>query len=440
MNYFHVSDWRDITHHVVLGSVAGTIHVYDSMYQTIAIYRDVVVSVKDRLNGNARIRHKPMVISTIVIALLSLSVASEQAGKLGGFVGNLNLAHSRTIAPGSGSFAAKPCHIPTFLHRDADGYLTEINLYRKFHDYAWGKILLGDNINTVPDELTSNSSPSKGATAGSNVVANIRSISQFPYLVADKQDLNDNGQVLRLARSALLETQTPESVPLISSMTIHVLNFVSFPSPYIRGVVHNNSGNEEYLRLPIFGADIVSLPGNKHLVAIDFQPVLPMIGSVDSTGDERTLLVPKQFAHFESRLQQIHSKYQRSNTDSTPLLPWGGDIPPQAMRFFSPYALWTRLGDENAMETVNTVVWEAFQEYTDLYLELMRAVQDEVNAGKLRVVAPRGHREIENQVWKGQMDYLEYRRTNDPARPMLQRLFGNEWSERVISEVLFPSL
>jgi hypothetical protein len=378
-------------------------------------------------------------VSTIVIALLSLS--AEASGKLGGFVNNnLNLAHSRTFAPGSGSFAAKPCHLLTFTHRDADRYLTEINLYRKFHDYVWGKLLLGDQtaLNTVPDELTSNSSPSKGASAGSNVVANIRSTSQFPYLVADKQDLDDNDQVLRLARSAFLETQTPESEPLISSMTIHVLNFVSFPSPYIRGIIHNNNGNDEYLWLPIFGADIVSLPGNKHLVAIDFQPVLPMVRSVDSTGDERTSLVPKQFAHFECRLQQIHSKYQRSNT-GCPLLPWGGDIPPQAMRFFSPYALWTRLGDENAMEIVNTVVWEAFQEYTDLYLELMRAVQDEVNAGNLRIVVPTGDNEIENSVWKGQMDYLEYRRTNDPARPMLQRLFGNEWSERVISEVLFPA-
>jgi phycoerythrobilin:ferredoxin oxidoreductase len=205
-------------------------------------------------------------------------------------------------------------------------------------------------------------------------------------------------------------------------------------------VDHKNNGEGVYLGLPIFGADIVSLPGNKHLVAIDFQPVLPLVESVGDDGVERISLLPTQYGHFERKLQQIHSKYQSSNADSIPILPWGGDIPPQAMRFFSPYALWTRLGDENAMDTVNTAVWDAFQEYIDLYLELMRAVQDDVNAGKLRIVASTGDNGCENPVWKGHIDYLEYRRTNDPARPMLQRLYGNEWSEKVISEVLFPGL
>lgn len=381
--------------------------------------------------------------SVLAISLVSLSIEAfiEQA-YLGGFVGKLTLARSLMTASDSVDVAAEPYHLLTFLHRDASRHQTKINSYRKFHDYAWEKILLGGSaaLDTVPEELRANSSPAKGATAGSNVVANIRSVSQFPCLVADKYEAIGNGQVLRHARSAFLETQTPESEPLISPMTIQVLNFVLFPSPYIREVVHGNDGNGDFMGIPIFGADIVSLPGNKHLVAIDFQPVLPLEESVDGTGDERTSLLPERFAHYESKLQLLHSKYQVSNNDSIPLLPWGGDIPTQAMRFFSPYALWTRLGDEHAMETVNTSVWEAFQEYTDLYLELMGAVQAEVNAGNLRVVASTGDNDIENTVWKGQMDYLEYRRTNDPARPMLIRLFGNEWSERVISEVLFPGL
>ena len=93
------------------------------------------------------------------------------------------------------------------------------------------------------------------------------------------------------------------------------------------------------------------------------------------------------------------------------------------------------------MNTVNTVVYEAFQEYTDLYLELMNAVQNDINAGKLELEAAQGLEETDtNPVWKGQIDYLEYRRTNDPARPMLQRLYGNEWSENVIGNVLFPDL
>jgi len=295
-------------------------------------------------------------------------------------------------------------------------------------------------IDTVPEELKSNASPVKGAPPGTNVVVNLRSISKFPCLAATTTtaDTKDDGnrEVLRLARSAFLETQSPTSEALITPKTIHVLNFVLFPSPHI--YEKNDSDGEScgYLGLPIFGADIVTLPGNKHLVALDFQPVLPLDN--DDDGKQKPSLFPRQYLQLEEKLQTIHSKYQKSSSDSTPLLPWGGDIPPQATRFFSPYALWTRLSDENAMDTVDTVVWQAFQEYTDLYLELMGAVQDDVDAGKLGLGAQTD--DSDNPVLDGQIEYLEYRRTNDPARPMLQRLYGNEWSERVIGDVLFPDL
>lgn len=308
---------------------------------------------------------------------------------------------------------------------------TQTNLYRKFHDYGWDKLLVDSgisDIDTVPEELQTNTSPAKGAPEGTNVVVNVHSVSQFPFL--EKSDDNNN-QVLRLARSAFLETQSSTNEALINPMTIHVLNFVLFPTPHIQ-----DSSSGHYLGLPIFGADIVSLPGNKHLVALDFQPVLPI--SNDDEKKATTPLIPHRYSQFEDKLQKIHAKYQKSNSDSVePLLAWGGDIPEQAERFFSPYALWTRLVDDDAIDTVNKVVWEAFQEYTDLYLELMTAVQSDVNAGKLEVVPLEGE---DNPVWDGQLEYLEYRRTNDPARPMLQRLYGNEWSESVIGDVLFPEL
>ena len=310
---------------------------------------------------------------------------------------------------------------------------TQTNLYRKFHDYGWDKLLVDrgiSDIDTVPEELQTNTSPAKGAPDGTNVVVDVHSISQFPFLEND--DASDNNQVLRLARSAFLETQSATNEALVNPMTIHVLNFVLFPSPHIR-----DSSNGQYLGLPIFGADIVSLPGNKHLVALDFQPVLPI--SNDDEKKAATPLIPQQYSQFEDKLQKIHAKYQKSNSDLIePLLAWGGDIPEQAERFFSPYALWTRLVDDNAIDTVNKVVWEAFQEYTNLYLDLMTAVQNDMDTGKLEVVLPQEGED--NPVLDGQHEYLEYRRTNDPARPMLQRLYGNEWTESVIGDVLFPDI
>jgi hypothetical protein len=351
-----------------------------------------------------------------------------------------------------------------------------LDLYRKFHDYAWDALTVtlavdDENHDDVPERLRSNTSPVKNAPNGTSVVASVRSMSRFPFLggtaavvpisssssssPGTTSTVDDDGtgadgrrgQALRLSRTAFLETQTPTGEALITNMTIHVLNFVSFPNPRIRRRCtrdDDDTNDGGYLGLPIFGADIVSLPGNKHLVALDFQPVLPL-HDIDGEegGGKKSPLFPEGYSNFDDKLHVLHSKYQGEPDDiEPPLLPWGGDIPQKATRFFSPHALWTRLGDVDAMDTVRTVVWDAFREYTDLYMELMKAVQEDVNSGILEVVATPAESgiDINNPVWRGQMDYLEYRRTNDPARPMLQRLYGSEWSESVISEVLFPDL
>mmetsp|Transcript_5758 Transcript_5758/g.12779 ORF Transcript_5758/g.12779 Transcript_5758/m.12779 type:complete len:370 (-) Transcript_5758:52-1161(-) len=330
--------------------------------------------------------------------------------------------HTRCVSKSTSSPHCQPS-----VARDGQQKATQLKLYRKFHEYGWSKLLLDEetDIGTVPSDLQSNTSPVKGASPGTKVVATIRSISQFPFL--GKFTSEKESPVLRLARSAFLETQTPNNEAMISSMTIHVLNFVLFPNPHIRDENGDNIG------LPLLGADIVSLPGNKHLVALDFQPVLDL-------SEENVSLIPKRYSHIETKLQSIHSKYQKSSDESIqPLLPWGGDIPEQAKRFFSPYALWTRLSDDNAMDTVSTLVWEAYQEYIDLYLELMDTVQKDVESGVLEIASNK-YGGSNSQVLQGQEDYLEYRRSNDPARPMLIRLYGEDWAERVIGGVLFPDI
>lgn len=399
-----------------------------------------------------------MATSATTIAFSTIIAASSAASCFGLFA----VAHRRrhqhyhccNVSPLRGDRVYEKT---LYRHRPS---LTRIDLYRKFHDYAWDKLMSNNDGNkallydTVPVGLRTNTSPVKNASPGTNVVATIRSVSRFPFLeldrkVTDEGHKNDgsinndwNLKVLRLSRTAFLETQTPTNEALITNMTIHVLNFVSFPSANIRhkSDSSNYSAKERYLGLPVFGADIVTLPGNKHLVALDFQPVLPL-DKENEEGKSIYSLFPERYSLFEDRLRALHSKYHKSDNDSiAPLLAWGGDIPEKARRFFSPYALWTRLGDANAMDTVNTVVWEAFQEYTDLYMELMCAVQCDVDFGILEITHPLMTTINNNLVLKGQLDYLEYRRTNDPARPMLQRLYGKEWSESVIGDVLFPDL
>ena len=324
-----------------------------------------------------------------------------------------SVAFHASLAQG---FTSPTCHGRS--RSDTRGEISEqdswrLAVYRKFHDYAWEKLGYDESLDNVPEGYESNASP---ARADSTVVACLRSIDEFPTLGA-APDVDNKKSVLRLARSAFLETQAlDDNTPLISPMTIHVLNFVLFPSTSIV-----DGGRPQ--GFPILGADIVSLPGNKHLVAIDFQPIL----KVGESTSPQTLL-PKRYSAFEERLRDLHSEYERS-------LPWGGDIPPAAQRFFSPYALWTRLGDEDAMETVQSAVWDAFKDYIDVYLDLMKSVQADVDSGKLEF-----EDDGDNHVMEGQHDYLSYRRTNDPARPMLKRLYGDEWAEHVIQSILFPEL
>ena len=47
--------------------------------------------------------------------------------------------------------------------------------------------------------------------------------------------------------------------------------------------------------------------------------------------------------------------------------------------------------------------------------------------------------EQQKELINGQNNYLKYRRDNDPARPMLSSLFGKEFTESLIKEVLFTT-
>lgn len=343
--------------------------------------------------------------------------------------------------------------------------------YRRFAEYAWKKLHqldlldLSESIYPVPTSLKENSSPVKGGIhtpAGTIVKIELKSSSS---LVPD--DGLVGGGPIRLARYALLETVTPlirpdeaveqeqkEKQEMISiPQAIQVLNLVIFP---------NTS-----LPLPVLGMDLVTLPGGKHLIAIDFQPILPPPvanvkdeqsdnDGVNDNDEEETqtsgVLFGKEYQQYETKLQELHQKYV---LDQREKMPWGGDIPPKAQRFFSKYALWTRLQDskvasasgadgdggppqQSALHIIDQQVYEAFCAYLDFYLEMMLDVQDKRKRERGYGVIDEGA--DADAIRQGHVDYLNYRRLNDPARPMLTRLFGEEYTEQVISEVLFEMI
>ncbi len=155
--------------------------------------------------------------------------------------------------------------------------------------------------------------------------------------------------------------------------------------------------------LPFFGADFVSLSSG-HLIALDFQPVL-------KTDEKHTL-------YIWERLVPLFERWNK-------LLPYGGSIPESAKQYFSPGFLWSRLPlGEEGDKLISEVIFPAFREYLDLYLEFVYQAP--------KVSIPRSE-----VLLAGQTSYLKYRAEKDPARGMLNRFYGKEWTDEYIHKVLF---
>ena len=170
------------------------------------------------------------------------------------------------------------------------------------------------------------------------------------------------------------------------------------PVPQVLNFVINP---DHHYELPFFGADLVTLPGG-HLLALDLQPVLKE--------DER------HTGPVWERLKPIFQRWR-------PLLPDGGPIPVEAQPYFSPGFLWTRLplGETTLLKEA---VFPAFQEYLELYLDLAAAAEPVQS-------------ERAQQLLAGQRRYTDYRAEKDPARGMLSRFYGVEWTEAYIHDFLF---
>ncbi len=177
----------------------------------------------------------------------------------------------------------------------------------------------------------------------------------------------------------------------INSPNYSVLNFLIIP---------NTSYN-----VPFFGVDFVSLP-NSHLLVLDFQP---------------SLNVENQFSH-----ELIHKLIDFKNLCHASL-PIAEKMSDDVARFFSPGLIWSKLPkEENSEYLIANQLYNSFTEYLKLYLEILFE-SNEVNA------------KLQTELRIGQNNYLKYRRDKDPARPMLSSLFGKEFTESLIQEVLFTT-
>mmetsp|Transcript_27230 Transcript_27230/g.63778 ORF Transcript_27230/g.63778 Transcript_27230/m.63778 type:complete len:394 (-) Transcript_27230:856-2037(-) len=296
-----------------------------------------------------------------------------------------------------------------------------VGLYKKFADHAVEQLLETgwlQSDETVPPGLSENQAPARGSKTES--IVRITTKALVPKAQSDDED--EEGHLVRYARITLLETVpvSSEVDGVVSSQGIQVLNFVVLPNADTT--------------LPVLGIDLVSLPGSKHLLLLDAQP----------------MAVPNP---HESHWEEWYNEHVRVEADvpdeeneESLKYAWGGDFPEAVKQYVSKYALWTRLQNisegtnknENgandtkpssestntpAVDAIQEGIFVAFQDHLDAYLELLGRY-----TGDIETVRGENH----------QPSYLDYRRNNDPAKPMLNALYGPEWTQTLLDNVLFP--
>ncbi len=177
----------------------------------------------------------------------------------------------------------------------------------------------------------------------------------------------------------------------INSPNYSVLNFLIIPN-----TIYN---------VPFFGVDFVSLP-NSYLLVLDFQP---------------SLKIQNQYSN------ELLEKLIKLKTRCHLSLPLAEKMPEDVSRFFSPGVIWSKLPKEERSDfLIANQLYNSFKEYLNLYLKILFASKE-------------ANIDLQEELIKGQNNYLKYRKDNDPARPMLSSLFGKEFTESLIKEVLFTT-
>lgn len=151
--------------------------------------------------------------------------------------------------------------------------------------------------------------------------------------------------------------------------------------------------------LPLLGIDFLSFGQVKNLIVMDFQPLFQ---------DEAYL------TKYIYPLKTLHEKY--------PDLAQGLEMKfYDANQYFSKYLLFAKTD----AETVKTRVFAAFQDYLNLYWQLLEAAKPLDDPSDIQ------------RIVKAQKDYDQYSADRDPASGLFSSYFGHEWAEKFLYEFLF---
>ncbi|KAL8483571.1 hypothetical protein ACS0TY_026309 [Phlomoides rotata] len=104
------------------------------------------------------------------------------------------------------------------------------------------------------------------------------------------------------------------------------------------------------------------------------------------------------------------------------LLPWGGKITTESMKFFSPIVIWTKFPSSYEK---HHLLYSAFKEYLKSWLELMDQASGETDVSQVMVNLEAQHR------------YLTWRAEKDPGHQVLRRVAGETLAKELVRSFLF---
>ena len=175
----------------------------------------------------------------------------------------------------------------------------------------------------------------------------------------------------------------------INSPDYAVLNFLIIP--------------ESIFNMPFLGLDFVSLPGY-HLLVLDFQPSI-----------QWEIQFKKEW--LDKLLEIKNSFYQQ--------FPLHQEMSQEFSQFFSPALIWMKLPKQTESDyLISNQLFDVFKEYLNLYFDVLYKTK-------------KVDEKLKSEIIKGQNFYLQFRKDKDPARPMLNTLFGSDFTETLLSDILF---
>ncbi|CAA0833213.1 Phytochromobilin\\x3aferredoxin oxidoreductase-chloroplastic [Striga hermonthica] len=233
--------------------------------------------------------------------------------------------------------------------------------------------------------------------------------SAFSYKKFVKLALQETGKHTQLVPSPLQEDFS--CLTAIDGKT--ELQMHSFQSPKIRLLrslsIEGRSDGMQVLDFAIFPRMEFSLPifcanffttAVMNIIVLDLNPLHDVINQREYK--------EKYYRHLIS----LGLKYAE-------LLPWGGKITAESLKFFSPIVIWTKFPPSQDKQHI---LYSAFKDYLKSWLELMEAALPETDVS---VNIELQHR------------YLTWRAEKDPGHQVLTRLIGETRAKEIIQNFLF---